>query len=193
MKKSRAVATMWSGAWLTHRQSCTRTLSSASVRRKRTQSRARASLVGRVNPIEGRNDYSYYRHHHRDGSDYIGLIGSTSSLPSRVFSGARNVELLRFGGFPTPFRFLILLGKPFNRKSLVWGGESSGMDEYADGIFPHLFKACQLLVIIAHEVIRLLPFAPAHESPVSKGSHPLRMMLSGTESRPPPFRSTLSR
>ncbi len=28
---------------------------------------------------------------------------------------------------------------------------------------------------------------------VSKGSHPLRMMLSGTESRPPPFRSTLSR
>jgi hypothetical protein len=73
--------------------------------------------------------------------------------------------LSRFGGFPTPFRFLILLGKPFNRKSLVWGGESSGMDEYADGIFPHVFEAGQLLIIIAHEVLRLLPFAPAHESP----------------------------
>ena len=37
------------------------------------------------------------------------------------------------------------------------------MDKYADGIFPHLFKACQLLVIIAHEVIRLLPFAPTNK------------------------------
>jgi hypothetical protein len=39
-----------------------------------------------------------------------------------------------------------------------------GIDEYADGIFPHFFKACQLLVIVVHEVTHLLSFAPAHES-----------------------------
>jgi hypothetical protein len=30
-----------------------------------------------------------------------------------------------------------------------------GIGEYADGIFPHFFKACQLLVVV-HEVIYLL-------------------------------------
>ena|ERR1700730_17229965 len=67
-----------------------------------------------------------------------------------AYSGARNVDLFCLGGVSTPFQFLIL-GKPLNRKSLVCGAESGGKGMYADGLFPHLFKACELLAIIVHD------------------------------------------
>jgi hypothetical protein len=57
------------------------------------------------------------------------------------------------GGLLAPFRFLIPLRKPFNRKYLGCYGEFGGKKVQADGDFPHLFKACQLLAIVVHETI----------------------------------------
>jgi hypothetical protein len=119
--------------------------------------------VVRINPSECRNDYSYYRHRHRDGGDCIGFIGSASGLQSRVFSGARNIDLLCLGGISTPFQFLIFLGKPFNRERPNGMREAIIIDIRPDGGFPHSLKIRQLLAIVVHKVIYLLPVAPAQK------------------------------
>jgi hypothetical protein len=46
--------------------------------------------------------------------DIIAIATAMAAIVLAVFSGARNVDLLCLGGFPTSFRFLIPLGKPLS-------------------------------------------------------------------------------
>jgi hypothetical protein len=50
--------------------------------------------------------------------DIIAIATAMATIVLAVFRGARNVDLLCLGGFPTSFRFLIPLGKPLSSMKL---------------------------------------------------------------------------